>query len=90
MGQPVFFVSRAGSQCVTTQKHVVSLPALIMKWWLHTLLLTAFVGCSTPEERIEELHQRLRAGEITMDQYNVKFRKLDQKRIQETRESFMR
>lgn len=39
---------------------------------------------------MEKLNQRLRSGKISMEEYNVKFRKLDQQRIQETRENFMR
>lgn len=61
-----------------------------MKWCICTVLLAAFLGCSTPEERIDKLNERLRAGKITMEEYNLKFRKLDQLRIKETRDAFMR
>ena len=61
-----------------------------MKWCMIVGLLVLFAGCSTPEERIDKLNERLRSGKITMDEYNEKFRKLDQVRIKETRENFMR
>lgn len=61
-----------------------------MKWSMIALLALALLGCSTPEERLDKLNERLRAGKISMDEYNLKFRKLDQLRIRETRENFMR